>query len=85
MNAPEEPRQPEPVARAVQSAPVCDRSGDAGSRHVWAEGATVGDWCLCGKRKRFPPFPEQERTAWDDAYDRAEQSDEWERRGGGGL
>ena len=29
--------------------------------------------------------PEPERTAWDDAYDRAEQSDAWERRGGGGL
>jgi hypothetical protein len=32
--------------------PVCDRSGDIGSHHVWRDGATVGDRCLCGKRKR---------------------------------
>jgi len=32
---------------------VCDRSADAGSRHVWKDGAAVGDWCLCGKRKRL--------------------------------
>lgn len=42
---------------AVASAPVCDHSGDAGTRHYWPEGAQVGDMCLCGKRKRFTPFP----------------------------
>lgn len=51
---------PAPVAVAPpepKAAPVCDRSGDAGTRHYWHEGATVGDWCLCGKRKRLTPFP----------------------------
>jgi hypothetical protein len=42
------PRPPAP--------PRCDRSADAGSTHVWREGAQVGDWCLCGKRRRFTPF-----------------------------
>jgi hypothetical protein len=32
---------------------VCDASADIGSRHVWRDGATVGEFCLCGKRKRL--------------------------------
>ena len=57
MHTPEEPRKPAPVVAAAVAERVCDRSGDAGSIHYWPEGATVGDWCLCGKRKRFTPFP----------------------------
>lgn len=53
------PAPVQPVA-AAPKAPVCDRSGDAGTKHYWPEGATVGDWCLCGKRKRFTPFPTKE-------------------------
>jgi hypothetical protein len=47
---------PEPVT------PTCDRSGDAGSKHVWPDGSVVGDWCLCGKRKRFPRVSVQAHT-----------------------
>jgi hypothetical protein len=32
---------------------VCDRSGDIGSHHVWADGSTVGEFCVCSKRKKF--------------------------------
>jgi hypothetical protein len=42
--------------RSVPAAPrVCDPSGDAGTTHVWPPGAQVGDWCRCGKRRRFTP------------------------------
>jgi hypothetical protein len=30
--------------------PVCGRSADVGSVHIWPEGAEVGTWCKCGKR-----------------------------------
>jgi hypothetical protein len=49
---------PAPARVDAPAAPTCDGSGDAGSRHVWADGSVVGDWCLCGKRKRLTPFPE---------------------------
>jgi hypothetical protein len=39
-----------PAPRLVRD--VCDRSGDIGSHHVWRDGATIGDRCLCGKRTR---------------------------------
>lgn len=32
---------------------VCDVSADVGSVHVWRDGATLGEFCLCGKRKKF--------------------------------
>lgn len=49
---------PEPVAVAVvaDAAPSCDRSADAGTKHYWPDGASIGDFCLCGKRRRFTPF-----------------------------
>lgn len=43
---------PPPVA---PPAPRCDRSADAGSTHLWPPDAQVGDYCLCGKRRRFTP------------------------------
>lgn len=45
---------PAPVAgrTAAPRPPVCDRSGDIGSKHIWREGAQHGDLCLCGKRSK---------------------------------
>lgn len=43
------------MAAVRAAAPVCDRSADVGSTHYWPDGAAVGDWCLCGKRKKFLP------------------------------
>ena len=57
MAAPDDAPRQAPAAVATPSAPVCDRSGDVGTFHVWAEGAVVGDFCKCGKRRRFTPFP----------------------------
>lgn len=53
----------------------CDKVVPARERECKACGADTDPW----------PDDEPERTAWDDDYDRAERSDEWERRGGGGL
>jgi hypothetical protein len=58
MAAPDEaPVQPPQVAVSTPAMPACDASADAGTKHYWPDGAVVGDWCLCGKRKRFTPFP----------------------------
>jgi hypothetical protein len=50
------PLVPTPPTAAAPAPPRCDRSGDVGSTHYFREGAQVGDWCLCGKRRRFTPF-----------------------------
>jgi hypothetical protein len=50
------PSVPTPPTAAAPAPPRCDRSGDVGSTHYFREGAVVGDWCLCGKRRRFTPF-----------------------------
>ena len=39
-----------PLRRPVR---VCDRSADVGTTHYWRDGATPGDFCLCGKRKKY--------------------------------
>ena len=33
--------------------PICDRSADVGTRHYWRDGAQPGEFCLCGKRKKY--------------------------------
>jgi hypothetical protein len=57
MARPDDPKA-QPVSVPEPPAPACDRSGDIGSKHIWLEGAQVGDWCLCGKRKKFPRVSE---------------------------
>ena len=47
----------------IETERVCDRSGDLGSRHYWAATAKVGDWCLCGRRKRLTAFGAGDRVA----------------------
>ena len=45
---------PEPVQQALPiRLPVCDRSADVGTTHYWREGAQPGEFCLCGKRKKY--------------------------------
>lgn len=128
--APQQPVEPEPVRPAIAlppPPPKCDRSGDIGTKHIFALDAQDGDRCLCGKRVKvvmepchschamFPLHRLTEREVLtmkatssspaeydviflcatcldladqdgpDEAYERAERSEEWERRGGGGL
>ncbi len=54
--------QAEDAPAPIERARVCDRSGDLGSRHYWAADATVGDWCLCGRRRRLTAFGEDDRV-----------------------
>jgi len=60
-----EPPRPRPAPRSPEVPPRCDRSADIGTTHYWPAGAAVGDWCLCGKRRRFAPWPAEPRVAGD--------------------
>ncbi len=65
--APEEPPDNNAIVigRNPEVPPRCDRSGDLGTTHYWHAGAAVGDWCLCGKRRRLAPWPAAPRVAGD--------------------